>query len=144
MTLIVADASVVVKWLVPQQEAEPDIEQAFRLLAEVRSGRARLYQPAHWLAEAAAVVARLSPATARQKVSLLHAMGCRIVDDQAVYKTAVDLATDLNHHLFDTLYHAVALHVAEANLVTADERYFRKAYAYGRILRLADFDTPGY
>lgn len=48
------------------------------------------------------------------------------------------LAIDLKHHLFDTLYHAVALTHSDAVRVTADESYYRKARAMGRIVHLAD------
>jgi len=42
------------------------------------------------------------------------------------------------HHLFDTLYHAVALEEG-ARLVTADAAYFAKAKDLGGIELLADF-----
>ena len=35
---------------------------------------------------------------------------------------AIELAQQLDHHLFDTLFHAVALSVTGATLVTADHR----------------------
>jgi predicted nucleic acid-binding protein len=50
----------------------------------------------------------------------------------------VILAIDLGHHLFDTLYHAVALE-SEACLVTADDRYHRKAEALPGIRHLRDW-----
>ena len=56
-------------------------------------------------------------------------------------KRAADLSIELNHHLFDTLYHAVALEEG-ATLVTADEVYFAKATGLGNIQRLADFAVP--
>ena len=52
------------------------------------------------------------------------------------------LAVTLNHHLFDTLYHATALSQPNAALVTADERYFSKAAALGQIVRLRDWSAP--
>jgi predicted nucleic acid-binding protein len=48
------------------------------------------------------------------------------------------MAIMLDHHLFDTLYHAVALEQG-ATLITADEAYFAKAKDLGSITRLADF-----
>jgi predicted nucleic acid-binding protein len=51
------------------------------------------------------------------------------------------LAIDTGTHLFDTLYHAVALEYAEATLVTADGRYCEKASVFGRIIELCDW-TP--
>jgi predicted nucleic acid-binding protein len=55
--------------------------------------------------------------------------------DAAVLAHACTLAIDLGHHLFDTLYHAVALE-ADACLVTADDRYHRKAGALPGIRHL--------
>lgn len=140
MALIVADASVVVKWLVPEREDEHDAERALRLLSAYRADRVRFLQPMHWLAEVAAVVVRLSPATAARKVAALHTMNVPILNSQPMLLQACRLAMELDHHLFDTLYHAVALE-AEAVLVTADERYFNKAQARGRIVRLEDYDA---
>jgi len=45
--------------------------------------------------------------------------------------------------LFDTLYHAVALHELDALLVTADVRYYNKAGKAGRITLLEDFLLGG-
>jgi predicted nucleic acid-binding protein len=44
----------------------------------------------------------------------------------------------LRQHLFDTLYHAVALETG-ATLVTADERYYETARGEGNITLLSDF-----
>lgn len=62
------------------------------------------------------------------------------MDTPEIYATACDLSRTLNHHLFDTLYQAVALHLDDAVLVTADERYYQKARDRGKISLLADFD----
>lgn len=140
MTTTVADASVVVKWLLPDAEGEEDVDRAIGLLRAVEKGRVKLHQPPHWLAEAAAVVARISPDTAEDDVSDLHELPRSIVRSRGVYRTACKLSVELSHHLFDTLYHAVALETAEAVLVTADERYYAKAHGRGAILRLAEFE----
>jgi predicted nucleic acid-binding protein len=141
VTSIVADASVVVKWLVPERGGETDVEQALWLLDRFSSGQVRLVQPPHWLAEAAAVVTRLSPATAERKIAALYEMDCGVLASESIYLAACSLAIELNHHLFDTLYHAVALQLPDAFLVTADEKYYRKAHDRGRIVRLADFSS---
>jgi predicted nucleic acid-binding protein len=56
-----------------------------------------------------------------------------------LYALAMSLAERHQHHLFDTLYHALALRTDQAVLVTADERYARKAMPEGRIVLLRDF-----
>jgi len=48
------------------------------------------------------------------------------------------LSRQLGHHLFDTLYHAVAFE-EDTTLVIADERYYDKASVLGNIILLADF-----
>jgi len=138
----VIDASVAIKWMVPENPEERDVPQALALLDALRNGGITLYQPAHWEAEIAAVLARVSPATAIQKMVALRSLAFTRVNDITIYATACELAIRLNHHLFDTLYHAVALHAPEATLVTADQRYFDKANAVGQIVRLGDLPQP--
>ena len=139
MIRVVADASVAIKWLLPGNHDERDWENALGLLQGVRSEQIRLVEPPHWLAEVAAVVTRLSPATALEDVSDLHAMEIPIVQSVHIYLTACKLSRELDHHLFDTLYHAVALSLDDAVLVTADERYYKKASRRGRLVLLRDY-----
>lgn len=54
----------------------------------------------------------------------------------------VDASMRYQHHLFDTLYHAVALHTPGAVLITADARYYAKARLEGQISLLEDFSLP--
>jgi predicted nucleic acid-binding protein len=138
----VADASVVVKWFVPDADDEPDMAQALTVLAQVRSGEIVLCQPPHWMAEVVAVIARVRPAIVTATVDLLDAMELDTDAGVDIYKRAAALAEQHDHHLFDTLYHAVALE-RDAILVTADERYWRKARRTGRILLLAQWSEVG-
>ena len=62
-----------------------------------------------------------------------------VIEKAETYATALELSIRHQHHLFDTLYHAVALHVTGASLVTADRRYYEKAGAEGCIIHLADW-----
>ena len=139
MMRVVADASVVLKWLLPVRDDELDLEQALQLLKAVRNDKISLYEPPHWLAEVAAVLTRVGATTAEADISDLYAMAIRTVDSEDLYLRASRLSRELDHHLFDTLYHAVALSVDEAILVTADERYFAKASDRGRVVLLRDF-----
>jgi predicted nucleic acid-binding protein len=141
MSVLVVDASVVVKWLLPHR-GEDDSVQALEILRGIRSGELEMLQPTHWLIEAIAVAARISPHTVERQAVALHAMEIPVSDSLAVVHTACRLAQDLDHHLFDTLYHAVAIQADSGLLVTADERYYRKAQMEGRIELLQDFE-PG-
>lgn len=140
MIRYVIDASVAIKWFVPENPEEPDVPQALALLDALKNGNIALYQPAHWEAEIAGVLVRISPTNAIKKIVALRALAFTRVNDTTVYATACNLAIRLNHHLFDTLYHAVALHTTETTLITADYRYFDKAQSIGQIIRLCDLD----
>lgn len=135
---LVLDASVIVKWMLTDPDNESDTARAGTVLERIGSGADDAIMPAHWLAEVAAVLCRLSPQTAREDTRNLHFLDFDVLDDEDVYQRAVGLAIDLQHHLFDTLYHAVALQ-ANATLVTADRHYWRKAMARGHIALLSQF-----
>jgi predicted nucleic acid-binding protein len=66
MGTFVVDASVIVKWLLADPENESDTERATALMSAVVAGEHQLLQPVHWLAEVAAVLARVSPSTASE------------------------------------------------------------------------------
>lgn len=136
---VVLDASVIVKWIFADRAEESHSPLALQLLQLIKESRLGVAQPPHWLAEAAAVIARLDPGRASRAVSLLYALELPVIADVEVSQKACDLSASLAQHVFDTLYHAVALHESDAMLVTADERYYRQAHKVGRIVRLKDF-----
>jgi predicted nucleic acid-binding protein len=139
--ICVVDASVAVKWFAEGEWAlrEDDIEPALEILRASTHGTLDFYQPPHFLAEVAAVVSRLKPDQAQQYVDDLAQLNITWAGPAVAYAKAIELAHQLDHHLFDTLYHAVALSVPNAVLVTADRRYFDKAQHLGQISWLADF-----
>ena len=139
--ICVVDASVAVKWFAEGDWAlrEDHIEPALEILKASARGTLDFYQPPHFLAEVAAVVTRLKPDSALQYIDNLAALDITWAEPTVAYARAIDLACQLNHHLFDTLYHAVALSMPNAVLVTADRRYFDKARHLGQIAWLADF-----
>ena len=139
MKTVVLDASVIVKWVFADRAEESHSFQALQILQLIKMSRIGVVQPPHWLAEAAAVIARLDPDRALQAVSLLYALEFPVMTDVEVYQKACDLSASLAQHVFDTLYHAVALHESGALLVTADERYYRVAHRIGQIVKLKDF-----
>ena len=138
MIRYVVDASVALKWFF--QTDEDHLEPAIALLHANRDSKVIFFQPPHFIAEVAAVLARKKPNEAQDDLSDLLNFDLQWVENSRVYATACDLAIRLNHHLFDTLYHAVALHTPEARLITADRRYFDKAQSIGQILWLGDLN----
>lgn len=139
MTALAVDASVVLKWVFPQRDGEIHVGQALVVLEHIRRGRVSVLQPPHWLAEVAAVVSRLEPQRGPEVINLLHAMEVPVSDGAEVYQRACELAVALRQHVFDTLYHAVALSRPDGVLVTADERYYRRAVGTGQVTLLSDY-----
>jgi predicted nucleic acid-binding protein len=137
---VVVDASVAVKWAYPFRDDEADGAKALALLDGYRRGEVALLEPPHWLAEVAAVVARQTPETAREYIEVLYALRIPVADSPEIYLGACELAVATGQHVFDTLYHALALTSPGCTLVTADERYYGKAHKEGSIVLLRDFD----
>lgn len=143
MAVIVIDASVTVKWFEPSRD-EADSGNALEILSAVNQGDISLCQPPHWLAEVGAVLARLDPESVLDDLADLFEIRFRRIESKQVYLAACAISRELQHHLFDTLYHAVALTLSDAVLVTADERYYKKARQYGGISLLSEYriDRP--
>ncbi|TAK72947.1 MAG: PIN domain-containing protein [Gammaproteobacteria bacterium] len=139
MKSLVIDANVIVKWIFPERKDEEHLPQALYLLSAIKQGMVKIFQPSHWLVEVASVVVRLQPKVAKDAINILGALQFPIMDNPEIFYIACQLAERYNHHLFDTLYHAVALHQENAQFITADEKYYRKASKEGAIIRLADF-----
>jgi len=135
----VVDASVVLKWLLADPGREPDTAQATALMDSIASGHHAILQPVHWLAEVAAVLARLSPETAAEDIARLRAMDWPVADDVQVWTRACRLSIETRQHVFDTLYHAVALEHADATLVTADGRYQTAVRGQNRIISVGQW-----
>ena len=137
--ILVVDASVALKWFLQVPDREPDRDRALTLLIGVDDESVQLVQPAHFIAEVAAVLARANPDAAEADLLDLLNVECSTIETPETYATALELSIRYRHHLFDTLYHAVALHVPGASLITADRRYYDKASGEGRIVLLADW-----
>jgi predicted nucleic acid-binding protein len=120
----VVDASVAVKWVV----AENNAETALRLLENSRS----LCAPAHWLAEAANALwaacrrGELSELQAHERVVALVEAPVAAVPLVQLVAAAMTIGLRLGVTLYDALYLAVAEQQGAA-LVTADRRLFEAA-----------------
>lgn len=137
--IAVVDASVAVKWFLNGNPDEQHTDLALRVLEQSVLGVLNMVQPGHFVAEVAAVLARLKPADAQDDLIDFLDIRYRTLTSPETYATAMELALRYQHHLFDTLYHAVALHTPGAVLVTVDERYYKKAQLEGQICLLPDF-----
>jgi predicted nucleic acid-binding protein len=135
--MIVVDASVAVKWLLP----EPGGAVAEELLASEE----RLVAPSLIRTEVAAALARrarfgeIEPRDAETAMGLwlqtLRDGVIGLVADEADLVTALRLAIELSHPFEDCLYLALAERLG-APLVTADKKFVVKAHASHALVRV--------
>jgi predicted nucleic acid-binding protein len=135
---VVLDASVAIKWVIRDPRVEPNLDNAIAILRAIRARTIEAVEPPHWTAEILAVIARARPRRVAFLLGMLATLPFHEAKDFNCYRRAADMAMRLSHHLFDTLYHAVALEEG-AMLVTADDAYLMKAKSLGGIVSLADF-----
>jgi predicted nucleic acid-binding protein len=139
MRSYVIDASVIYKWIFPAAGDEQDVDKALSLLKLIELGECQIQQPIHWLPEVISVVCRrVNPSQTTAILSSLMAMQFAVNEEIEIYTTAAHLSEKYNHHLFDTLYHAVALKSVSTMFITSDVKYFNKTKSEGSIMLLSD------
>lgn len=131
MTLVV-DASVALKWVLD----EPNAQAADALLDET------LIAPSLWLVEAANALWRrslrgeITQAGARDRLAALLDAPVTSLAIEGDLPTALDMAGELRHPVYDCLYLAAALR-HDTQVVTADARFLgAAAQAYPNRVRL--------
>ncbi len=124
MKVFVIDASVAVKWYIP----EPFSEQAVYYLELLKAGQAKLLAPELIVAEMGNVLWKkeLSGELTRGEVHLIgetlaSSFPAELMDNRLLLSAALELSTNLKMTLYDSLYLALAI-VKKAQLVTADKK----------------------
>jgi predicted nucleic acid-binding protein len=138
----VVDTSVALKWYV--QRGEPDVTKAFKLLEAYGRGQCTLRAPELLLWEVANALTighKLHPADLSEALAHLRGLDLDLKSVQwPTLQSAVDIATAADATVYDAYYLALAL---ESNgvLVTADERFLRKARHYPGIVSLTQLQV---
>jgi predicted nucleic acid-binding protein len=131
MKVFVIDASVAVKWYIP----EPFSEQAVYYLELLREGKAKLLAPELIIAELGNILWKkeLSGELARDEVQLIgetmaNSFPAELTEARLLLPAALEIAFELKLALYDSLYLALAI-VKMATLVTADKKLAKLAGA---------------
>lgn len=139
-TAVVVDASVVLKWVLP----EPGRAEALALLDGFETGGLDLFAPRSLLEEVASALAKrcrrreLTPAAAEQAWGWVEARCPLLVDGPSQVAAALKLALRLQLSLWDSLYLSLAI-ARRCDLVTADDRLHRAvARNYPFVRRLGE------
>lgn len=125
MKRLVVDASVAVKWVLPEDDSE-------RAEVLVLRNDVLLHAPAFLFMEAANVFwakargGQLDSSQAPDRLSRLRRAPLLVWDGDEPLPRALDLARSLDHAVYDCAYLALALHL-DAVYITADRRFWNKA-----------------
>lgn len=131
MKVVVPDASVLLKWVIPAAEAGRD--SAIDVRDAAISGRIVLIVPPLWLYEVGNTLARRFPEHAARLLEALVAFGLvEIAPTKAWREQGLALVRDHQVTFYDAAYHALAL-VERGVFLTADNDYARKAGAAGAV-----------
>ena len=139
-TLVVPDASVLLKWVLRSDEEE-DRNQALALKAAWLAGSCQVVVPTLWAFEVGNVLGMKQAATAD---GLLQTMlDLEMPEESPREYTAGIFRLMREYHVtcYDAAYHALAI-LRGGTMLTADRRYVRKAARAGHLGLLDDWHPP--
>lgn len=132
MTTVVADASVLAKWFLPDEMLR---EQAMQLLSRYTLGELRLIVPDLFWPEFGNILwkavrqGRCSQQSANTAVSSIRERDLPTISSRDLIADAFAIASKFNRTVYDGLYVALAM-AFNTQLVTADERLANALAAY--------------
>ena len=138
LPVVVPDASVLLKWVLPDTD-EDDVGAALALRGAIIEERVGALLPTLWLFEAANTLGRRYPDDAPTLVRGLMSLGIpKRRPSGSWLEVGLDLVRRFEVTFYDASYHATAL-TAGGALVTADERYAKRASGAGAVMLLRDW-----
>jgi len=133
--VIVPDASVILKWVLPKN-ISPYQEQALAIRHTCEVGDCQLLVPPLWRYEVGNTLTRIIPETAFELINLCQAVGLEeSPTDEAWLQQTIQLVKENNTSFYDAAYHALAINQS-AVFVTADEKYVKKISNQSNVLLL--------
>ncbi|MGO9513961.1 MAG: type II toxin-antitoxin system VapC family toxin [Steroidobacteraceae bacterium] len=136
--LVVPDASVLLKWVLPSNE-EPHADKALLLRTAIVNDDVRALLPALWLYEVGNTVARRFPMHASGWMSALMKFGLKeAAPSHRWLMEALDLTKRYDVSFYDAAYHAIAL-IHDGLFVTADTRYVNRVTESGGVVALSEW-----
>lgn len=138
MKLVVPDASVLLKWVLPE-DREPHVAQAVGIRDAFTAGRIRLIVPSLWFYEAGNVLVAHYPESAAERLAALASFRLPEARPSQLWRDRIaKLATTHGVTFYDASYHALAAMLGGV-FVTSDAKYLRKVGPGRHLLALADW-----
>lgn len=141
LPVVVPDASVLLKWLLPGDD-EPEADRSLLLRTAVVAETVRAIVPTLWLFEVANTIARRFPDQASAWVSALIKFGfSEYRPSQQWLAQTLELTGRYEVSFYDAAYHSIAL-LHDGTFVTADIRYVTRAKGSGGVIALGEWSPP--
>jgi len=139
--LVVPDAPVLLKWVLPS-ESEPDADKAIILRTAILEESIIVLLPSLWLYEVGNTIARRFPAQAAPWLTALVKFGLEEAPASVPWllKT-LELTRGYEVSFYDASYHALAL-IHGGTFVTADTRYVERVKVLGAVAALSEWLPP--
>ena len=138
--LVVPDASVLLKWVLPSDK--PDADKALLLRAAIQDEAVDALLPALWLYEVGNTIARRFPVHAPSWLSALMKFGLEEASpSQPWVAKSLELTQRYEVSFYDAAYHALAL-IHKGVFVTADRRYVNRVREAGSVIALGEWCPP--
>jgi predicted nucleic acid-binding protein len=139
--LVVPDASVILKWVLPSDD-EPDADKALVLRDAILEEDVRALVPALWIYEVGNTVARRFPVYAAAWLAALMKFELQESPPSLHWLgAALQLTERYGVAFYDAAYHAIAI-VQHGLFVTSDTRYVNRANEAGSVVMLSDWTLP--
>ena len=139
--LVVPDASVLLKWVLPSDE-EPDANKALLLRAAIQEEVVHALLPTLWLYEVGNTIARRFPMHASSWLSALMKFELEEAwPSQPWLAKTLELTSRYEVSFYDAAYHALAL-IHKGVFVTADSRYVNRVTEPGSVIALSEWQPP--
>jgi predicted nucleic acid-binding protein len=139
--LVVPDASVLLKWVLPSDD-EPDADKALLLRTAIRDETVHALLPALWLYEVGNTIARRFPMHASGWLSALMKFGLEEASpSQPWLAKTLELTRGYEVSFYDAAYHALAI-IHKGLFVTADSRYVNRVTGPGSVIVLSEWQPP--
>ena len=139
--LVVPDASVLLKWVLPSDD-ELELDKALLLRSAILNDAVRAIVPALWLYEVGNTIARRFPAHASAWLNSLIKFGLtEAAPSDPWLAAALELTRAYEVSFYDAAYHALAI-TRKGVFVTADVRYVQRMAGEGAVVALSEWKAP--
>jgi predicted nucleic acid-binding protein len=136
--LVVPDASVILKWILPGNN-EPDADQALLLREAIANEDIRAWVPSLSVYEVGNTIARRFPDQAERWLKALIKFELdEYIPSRQWLTVVLKLTRCYQVTFYDAAYHAIAV-IERGTFVTADARYANRVTGAGAVMLLSDW-----